>query len=88
MITKEQFLAGAIFTSNSLRDRKYQFFKAEKRDDDHAGRLVELTYSGSLEYHCNVKSVNKTGFNIYKTVAGRIVRMRLRFEEFIIFEIK
>lgn len=82
-MTKDQFLAGEQFSSNSLKDRKYKFIPDATKEKGHAGRLVEI-YSRSFEYHCSVKSVNRSGFSIYKTIAGRIVRLRLRFDEFTI----
>jgi hypothetical protein len=84
-MTQKDFLEGKKFNSYNLPDRVYMFVKSKKENDE-PGRIDEEISHGynnfGSVYSCNVKKVTKTGFEIYKTIMGKIIKMRLKFSDY------
>lgn len=85
-LTREQFLAGAIFQPVGVKYYRFQFVGTTSDiTKDHFGHLV--VFEGSTfqrrEYHCNVVAVQKNRFKVLTTLVGKCVYAWRNFDDMI-----
>jgi hypothetical protein len=86
MITKEQFLNGVEFTIDSIGP-----FKFEPREPigkykpvGAIERVYRHSKTGELlfkDYECNVEKITNKTITYYKSVMGKFIKNRIKFED-------
>lgn len=86
MITKEQFLNGAEFKVDSIGPFKFE--PRESIDKFDAVGTIERVYRHSktgeslfTDYECNVEKITNKTITYYKSVMGKFIKNRIKFED-------
>lgn len=87
MITKEQFTSGIVFIKNNTHSPlncKYRFVKSDRETEGYAGSLQEIVGQNGhrTEYGGNIEKITKTRFLAYTSIAGKCVKIWLRFSDY------
>lgn len=86
-ITREQFLAGVIFSYKGIKYHRFQF-SPNADGDSQPGYLREFngTRFQWAEHHANVDKVEKTRFRAYTTLVGKCIHRWCYFEDMVIID--